>query len=354
MTRARSAACAAGILALAVAGAAHAEPLDPALERLVLDPSCRAVDGPRCVPDVAAWKKLVSELGFAFAPSAPHPARALGYGEMEFALDVTVARIGDESRHVRVGTQGPLDSASGGAAESHEDPPALVQLYSVRVRKGLGFCFELSGSFGAMPESSSMSAGADLRLALLEGFRTGPLGYLPDVAVGAGVRRVFGSPQLALTVAAVDGRVSKPVRLPGRGVITPWIGYQHLWMIADPVLVDLTPGRNAHDECGYVGDDTPLTPDPEEPAGDGYPVCAVDDEAAGRDFANTVMVDDVKLERHRLLLGAEYRYDRWKAALQLAADLVPPASAQSSVRDDRDLEGVGRRWALALELGVRF
>ncbi len=352
MTRARHAACAAGILALAVAGTARAEPLDPALERLVLDPACQSADGIRCVPDRAAWKKLVSELGFAFAPSAPHPARALGYGEMELGLEATVARIGDESRHVRLGTQGPPESD--GAAAMHADPPALVQLYSVRVRKGLGFGLELAGSFGAMPESSSMSIGADLRLALLEGFRTGTLGYLPDVAVGAGVRRAFGSPQLALTVAGVDGRVSKPVRLPGRCVITPWVGYQHLWMVADSGLVDLTPARNAHDECGYVGDDTPLTPDPDGSATNGQPVCTADDEAARSDFANYSSFGSANLERHRLLLGVEYRYERWKAALQLAADLVPPASAQSSALDDRDLDGVGRRWALALELGIRF
>ena len=47
---------------------ASAGPMDPSLARLVVDPSCQA-DGAEvaCVPDRAAYTKLVSQLGAALA-----------------------------------------------------------------------------------------------------------------------------------------------------------------------------------------------------------------------------------------------------------------------------------------------
>ena len=43
-------------------------------------------------------------------------------------------------------------------------------------------------------------------------------------------------------------------------IVTPWLGYQLLRIDADSDWVDLTPGRDALAECGYVGANVPGTP----------------------------------------------------------------------------------------------
>src|SRR6185295_10637327 len=75
-----------GALALAVATPCHARSMDPALSRLMLDPNCAALEAPACAPDRALYYKLVSQLGFALAPSAPHEARTTGLSGFEVSL----------------------------------------------------------------------------------------------------------------------------------------------------------------------------------------------------------------------------------------------------------------------------
>ena len=104
---------------------------------------------------------------------------------------------------------------------------------------------EITGQLGFMPKTSLMSVGADVRLSLLEGFRRGLPAILPDVAVGGGVRTVTGTPQLQLTIAALDAQISKPLPIAESSVLTPWIGYQHLWIFANSGTIDFTPQTEA-------------------------------------------------------------------------------------------------------------
>ena len=78
--------------------------------------------------------------------------------------------------------------------------------------------------------------------ALLEGFRTGILGYLPDIAIGGGVRTVGGATTFFLTTVGIDGQISKPIALADSAVLTPYVGAQRLIIFADSTVVNLTPG----------------------------------------------------------------------------------------------------------------
>jgi hypothetical protein len=345
--------------------------MDPALGRLVLDPACRddagrfvdtdpagleAGPGGRawCAPDQVAFKRLINQYGFAIAPTAMHSARTTGFGGFDVTIEAAYSKISSDESYWKRGTQGPVDASSGERATSNENPAGMLQVYSLRFRRGFGFGLELAGTVGFLPKTSLLSGGADLRLSLLEGFRTGIPGYLPDVAVGGGVRTISGTPEFQLTVAALDVQVSKPIPLFGMSVLTPWIGLQQLWIFGNSGNIDLTPGTDAQAYCGYAGSNVPGNPDPNKNYFDGKPICTNPSPGAARDFNNEVVFDDVTLERRRLLLGVGYRYELLKAGVELITDLSSPADAQSDDEDAEALAGEARQWALVFELGAAF
>src|SRR4051794_25654949 len=202
---------------LLVSPVAHAGGMDPTPERLVLQPGieggCLAVamnptlanstgklaNRYSCRPDNVAFKNLASELGFAIAPSAFHSARTTGIGGFVLSLEASFTHVNaHEMSASDAGYNGSTDYwnyGTRGADNSirNNSPNSLLGVYTLKARKGLPFGFELAGAIGYVANSSMVVGGADIRWALLEGFRTGLLGYLPDVAVGGGVRTMTGS-----------------------------------------------------------------------------------------------------------------------------------------------------------------
>jgi hypothetical protein len=235
----------------------------------------------------------------------------------------------------------------------NNSPQSLLQLYSVKIRKGFGFGLELAGMVGFMPKTSLIGGGADVRMSLLEGFRHGILGIFPDVAVGGGVRTITGTPELQLTIASLDAQISKPLPIQDSSVLTPWIGYQHLWIFGDSGIVDLTPGTNAQQYCGYAGNNVPgargAKGDP-----DGQPICTASGNNPQADFNNNAVFSAARLKRHRLLVGMNYRYEMVMVGAQFITDLTSPSDAQTTDKDKADLKGEERQWTLALELGAAF
>jgi hypothetical protein len=61
-----------------------------------------------------------------------------------------------------------------------------------------------------------------------------------------------------------------------------------------------------------------------------------------------------RLERHRLILGVNYRYEMVMLGGQFLIDAVPPADAQNDSEDQKILEGESRQWTLSFELGAMF
>ena len=108
-----------------------------------------------------------------------------------------------------------------------------------------------------MANTSLWVGGADVRWALLEGYRTGVLGYLPDIAIGGGVRTLGGSPKFFLTTVGIDAQISKPIALADSAVLTPYVGAQRVIIFADSTVVDLTPDVDPLKHCGYLGPNVP-------------------------------------------------------------------------------------------------
>src|SRR5260221_13430279 len=97
-----------------------------------------------------------------------------------------------------MGTQGSVDPNPKFFSDKNNSPDSLLQVYTLKARKGLPFGFELAGALGTVANTSMWVTGADVRWALMEGFRTGPLGVLPDVAIGGGVRTLVGTSEVPL------------------------------------------------------------------------------------------------------------------------------------------------------------
>ncbi len=284
---------------LTAASVSRAAPMDPTPERFSLSPpgtapgtQCTTV----CVPNNISWANMMTELGYAIAPSAFHAARTTGIGGFALSFEATYAHInadeystatnGQKVQYWHEGTQGAVSSASQipgypvGTQYSirNNSPDSILQIYSLKARKGLPFGFEITGALGYLANTSLWVGGADVHWAPLEGYRTGILGYLPDLAVGGGVRTLGGSPKLFLTTVGLDAQLSKPITLGDSAVLTPYIGGQRLWIFADSTIVSLTPNVDPiGNQCGYKGNNVPGNMNaPGNSSGnyDGQPICS--------------------------------------------------------------------------------
>lgn len=327
--------------------AARADTMDPALNRFVLvdanNPDCRTT-GPnggvyynplsgyrRCTPDNVSWANLVAQYGAALAPSAMRAARTTGYGGFELALEGNFTSIDNNKDnngkdYWRRGTEGPKDPSSGNFSVLG-DPDPVIQVYNLRIAKGLPFGFELVGNVGYVARTSIISGGADVRWSLFEGFRTGIPAIFPELTVGGSVRTMTGTQQMQLTVVGVDGTLSKPFAIGGSVLFTPYIGYQYLRIFGDSGLIDLTPNTDALAYCDHQGSNTPATPDPNkvdtngEPYHDGQPVCG-NAPANSADFNNNVVFSAVRMNRHRLGGGLNLRFQMVQLGLHFISDVV--------------------------------
>jgi hypothetical protein len=352
-------------LFLVWSGSAVAQSMDPAVDRLVLDPNtnglrCRVGGGigdytnaayQSCLPDNAAFHRLVSQYGFAFAPSAMHSARTTGVGGWHVAIEAAYTGIDSGASYWKSGSRGSASLGDGNTENS--SPAKILQLYSVKLRKGFGYGFEIAAQTGFMPQTSMWNAGVDIRISLLEGFRTGIPGYIPDLAVGGGVRTVTGTTQFQLTIASLDLQVSKPIRAAEAVVVTPWIGYQRLWTFIDSNVLDLTPRTDQNDLCLPSGQAVPGQLNAAS-ANDytGKVVCSPG--GSGADFNNNRAFESAHIVRHRLLIGSNIRHEHLMFGLQLITDLVKPADAQSGATAKAELAGMPRQWTMVLDAGLMF
>ncbi len=302
-----------------------------------------------CGPANVAFANMVSELGFAIAPTAFHPARTTGFGGFALTLEATYTHINADSfstepngtriQYWHMGTQGSVDPNTNQFSIRNNSPDSILQLYSLKARKGLPFGFEVTGDLGYLANTTMWVTGADIRWSLLEGFRTGALGILPDFSVGGGVRTLMGTDKFTLTTVGIDGQVSKPIAIADSATITPYIGYQRLLVYGDSTIVDLTPNVDPVQQCGLTGHDQY-----------GAPICAnklSNGAPNNSDFNNNQTFSKVRTQRHRGIVGLAYRYELLYIAGQFITDLTAPSDENPGLSD-------ARQWTMSFEAGVFF
>ena len=385
-------ALASSIAVLAAARGASAGEMDPAPERLYVQPHGLPLVGPggaslgcqevaqnpnlvfsppfpagtatspasptpyACQPNNVAWANMMSELGMAIAPPAFHAARTTGIGGFALTFQASFTKINSDAtaggvQYWHDGTQGIIDPNTKQYSVHNSSPDSVLQVYSINARKGLGYGFELAGALGYVANTSLWVGGGDAHWAPLEGYRTGLLGYFPDIAIGAGVRTLGGSPKFYLTTVGIDAQVSKPFNLADSAVLTPYIGVQRIIIFADSTVVDFTPNVDPLQQCGWLGPNVPGNPYAHAPY-TGLPVCQhklANGADNNGDFNNDHIFTKARIHRWRGILGVNYRYEILYLAAQFATDVTDPGSENSDLGITGD-----KQWTLSLEAGVSF
>jgi hypothetical protein len=126
----------------------------------------------------------------------------------------------------------------GGALPTEGDFRGPLLIPSLHLRKGLPWSFEL-GARAAWIEKSRMGAGTlEVRWAVTDG-----LAYLPDVAVRGSVTRLVNGRDFELTTGGVDLGIGKPFTIAGMLTLTPYVGWNLLFVGATSGTVDFRPSR---------------------------------------------------------------------------------------------------------------
>jgi len=262
---------------LLTAGAASADPLDLALNRLSLyntrDPITGTADSfalqggcgsslsmyARCEPDNVLFANLVNQLGGALAPGLLAPSGTVGYNGLYFAYEHSLSNINADptdapNAYWRRGTEGPTDNTFNNMGERgttaiRNRMGNAVFVSRFHIRKALPLGFELGLQASWLHDSGIVALGADIRWSLFEGFHSGAFQYLPDFAVRGAVNTVVGQQQLYLTVITADAMLSKAIPLGGVMTLTPFLGGQGLIIFGDSTVIDGTPTRSSYQEC---------------------------------------------------------------------------------------------------------
>jgi len=330
------------VLVLGSTGMASADPMDLALSRLRIRGGTAAC--PATLPGGGAvmycannddWRRLISQQGFALAPPILSPARTLGFRGFYLGLETGTSGIADSQGYWHQGTEGDSDGSFG---EGNRFVDSAITWMRLAMRKGLPFGFELGGSVGRPFNSSLWMWGLSVKWSLLEGFDHGLPAIMPDIAVRGSVNTMTGDGQYNLTVPSIDLIVSKGIVLASQAVLTPMIGAQLMWLVADSELVDLNPeGSSAFDTC------LPETGPP------GVGQNTIRCTGPSSHFNNTAVFEQIRSRRTRISLGFQFRFRTLTIASTFAFDLKKPNQMDSSMPAD-----LPRQWNVSSAIGLTY
>jgi len=250
----RSVALATAVLVVLASGSAGALSHDLDLSRMVLDTGgspwngvdpynalFNNADQNNPIPNQGFFKSLATELGLAFAPKFLAPAETLGHLGFDIGIEWSLTGINPDEQYW-AGPCGGQSSTTGSCRvgsyiEDDAKPKPILTTGQVHIRKGLPFSFELGGTATYLLYTEMAAVGIELKWAFNEGFK-----YIPDLAVRGSGTRVFGSKGLDLTLGGFDISLSKGFGVGDTVSLTPYAGYNFLYMRAASYVLDATPG----------------------------------------------------------------------------------------------------------------
>ncbi|MDY0058443.1 MAG: hypothetical protein RBU45_01405 [Myxococcota bacterium] len=188
---------------------------------------CQRAD---CVRYVEAnnelFRQFATDFGMVMSPKFLAPAETLGQAGFDIGVDASFSAIANKEPHWTMAMQ-----------EEGTAPNSLLSTMQVHVRKGLPFSFELGGTLTKLFESEAYALGGELKWAFNEGFY-----YLPDIAARVAVNRLLGSRDLDLLTGGFDLSISHPFGIGGMLSLTPYAGWNMLFIHASSHVLDATAG----------------------------------------------------------------------------------------------------------------
>ncbi len=352
-------------------GSASAGSMDLAPERLATCPDAPAdlpcggfrtnaagtgFDTRYFTPDHDAWAKLVSQYAMAVAPMAMHPARTTGYGGFEMGFFMNLTTISNTNNVLTRGTEGAV-TPSNKYPRSNQSPDGVLQIYGLNGRKGLPYGFELQGSIGWLANTEMAVIGGGVRFSPFEGFRK-----WVDLSVGGYVNTITGTSKVKITVPALDVQASRQFVISNQVVLSPYVGWQMVWINADSGVVDATPGFDGLGRCNA----RPSTPDERNPppgsasGGDtGEFRCQnASDPNAKLDLNNNMVFRNMRgWTRQRARAGLSIRWENLHAVIpHVMMDLTDPEAGEPDPGAGRTkrLAGVDKQWTFGATIGLSW
>jgi hypothetical protein len=151
------------------------------------------------------------------------PPGSLGHSGMAISIENTLPFYNSDPNLM------PIEGKYGGP---------FINIPTVHIRKGLPLSFEIGGKMGWY-EKSRMGVGTlELKWAINEGFT-----YLPDIAVRGSITKLINSRDFDVTVGGVDLGIGKQFAIGGMITLTPYVGWNLLFVGASTDNVDFNPNR---------------------------------------------------------------------------------------------------------------
>ena len=170
------------------------------------------------------FRSLSSELGTVVALQPMDPADSLGLSGFAVSADFTLNTISNTERY--------WTEPTGGAADG------VVPTVQIMGRKGLWPGLEIGGGATHVFDSSMWAMGGYGKFALHEGFHHLPI---PSIAVRGAFSRLLGAKDFNLTTASVGASISHVFGLGKTFSLTPYVGYEALFVISRSQVLDSTP-----------------------------------------------------------------------------------------------------------------
>lgn len=209
----------------AVAATASADPKDFRIYKL----GNPVAGGTGYTPDANGnYRVFARQLAAAISSVTLMPPETLGHAGFAFSAELSVVDI-KQSADPAQGIMFPTQTALNG--------PVLIP--SVHIRKGLPYSFELGARVGWFGDSRMFTGMLELKWALNEGFT-----YLPDIAVGGRIAKIINSRDFDVTTGGLDVSVGKQFALGGMVTLTPYVGWNLMFVGSTSNPVDFDPHRS--------------------------------------------------------------------------------------------------------------
>lgn len=114
----------------------------------------------------------------------------------------------------------------------------MLLIPSMHIRKGLPWSFEIGARAGWIEKSRMAVGTGEIKWALNEGFV-----FLPDLGARGYVTRLFNTKDFDLTAAGLDLGIGKQFAIGGMITLTPYAGWNLVWVAANSNSIDFDPGR---------------------------------------------------------------------------------------------------------------
>lgn len=174
------------------------------------------------------FRAFARQFGAAMSSTSLTPPETLGHSGFSVNAELSVVEF-------RGGPALPT--------ADHFAGPLLMP--SLHVRKGLPWSFEL-GARAAWIQNSHMGVGTvELKWAINEGYT-----FLPDIALRAHISKLLNARNFDLVAGGVDLSVGKRFAIAGALTLTPYVGWNLVFVGASSANVDFNPQATLADSDG--------------------------------------------------------------------------------------------------------